>query len=51
MRYIIALEILNSSAARQFMAKEPIRRTLLQFPGIKDVQYAIDGEIFEEWDA
>lgn len=46
-----ALEILNSAAARQLMAKEPIRRTLLQFPAIEDVQYAIDGEIFEEWDA
>lgn len=46
-----ALEILNSAAARQFMTKEPIRRTLLQFPGITDVQYSIDGEIFEEWDA
>jgi spore germination protein GerM len=46
-----ALQILNSAAARQFMAKEPIQRTLLQFPGITDVQYAIDGELFDEWDA
>lgn len=46
-----ALEILNSAAARQHMAKSPIRMTLLQFPTITDVKYAIEGEIFDEWDA
>ncbi len=46
-----ALEILNSAAARQFMAKEPIRSTLLQFPDVHTVEYAIDGVIFDEWDA
>jgi len=46
-----ALQILNSTAARQFMAKEPIRSTLLQFSSVNDVQYAIDGVVYEEWDA
>lgn len=46
-----ALTILNSAAARQFMVKSPIRMTLLQFPTITDVSYAIDGKIFDEWDA
>lgn len=46
-----ALKILNSAAARQLMAKEPIQRTLMQFPGIQNVQYEIDGELFDEWDA
>ena len=46
-----ALTVLNSAAARQFMAKEPMRQTLLQFEGIEDVEYAINGEIFTEWDA
>jgi hypothetical protein len=46
-----ALEILNSSAARQYMVKSPIRMTLLQFPTITDIKYAIDGIIFDEWDA
>ncbi len=46
-----ALPILNSAAARQMMVKSPIRATLLQFPGITDVQYAIDGRVFTEWDA
>lgn len=46
-----ALEILNSAAARQMMAKQPIERTLTQFPEIENVRYAIDGEVFTEWDA
>jgi len=46
-----ALTILNSAAARQMMAKTPIEKTLLQFPAIKKVQYAIDGTVFTEWDA
>lgn len=46
-----ALEILNSAAARQMMAKQPLEKTLLQFPEIKNIQYAIDGSVFEEWDA
>ena len=46
-----ALGILNSAAARQFMVKSPIRATLEAFPEITEVRYAIDGEIFEEWDA
>jgi len=46
-----ALEILNSAAARQMMVKTPIEKTLLQFPEVKKVQYAIDGTVFTEWDA
>ncbi len=46
-----ALEVLNSAAARQMMAKTPIEKTLLQFPEIKNVKYAIDGKEFTEWDA
>ena len=29
----------------------PIKKTLKQFPSIKDVDYAINGKIIEEWDA
>lgn len=46
-----ALEVLNSAAARQMMAKQPLEKTLLQFPEIKNVKYAIDGKEFTEWDA
>ncbi len=46
-----ALEILNSAAARQMMIKAPIEATLKAFPNIKDVKYAIEGQIFKEWDA
>ena len=46
-----ALEILNTAAARQLLAKAPIEKTLLQFPEIKKVQYAMDGKVFIEWDA
>ncbi len=46
-----ALSMLNSAAARQFMVKSPIQMTLLQFQNITDVTYAIDGVIFDEWDA
>lgn len=46
-----ALAVLNSAAARQMMVKQPIEKTLLQFPEIKKVTYAIDGKEFTEWDA
>jgi hypothetical protein len=46
-----ALAVLNGSAAMQTMAKGPIERTLKQFPGVTDVQYEIDGKVFNEWDA
>ena len=46
-----ALSILNSAAARQFMAKSAIEETLRHFPTITHVLYAIDGEVFYEWDA
>lgn len=46
-----ALSILNSAAARQMMVKEPIERTVMQFPGVTEVRYEIDGNPFDEWDA
>ncbi|MFH1670737.1 MAG: Gmad2 immunoglobulin-like domain-containing protein [Patescibacteria group bacterium] len=46
-----ALSILNSAAARQFMAKSAIEETLRHFPTITHILYAIDGEVFDEWDA
>lgn len=46
-----ALPWLNGAAAMQGMIKTPMEETLMQFPGVTDVQYAIDGEIFTEWDA
>ncbi|MCF7844572.1 MAG: GerMN domain-containing protein [Kiritimatiellales bacterium] len=46
-----ALEILNSSAARQMMVKAAIETTLRQFPTVDWVFYAIDGKVFIEWDA
>jgi|CXWL01.1.fsa_nt_gi hypothetical protein len=46
-----ALSILNSAAARQMMAKSPIEETLKRLSGVKEVNYAIDGKVFVEWDA
>lgn len=46
-----ALTILNAAAARQGMAKAPIEKTLLQFPGVENVEYMIDGKVFDQWDA
>ncbi|HVW67255.1 MAG TPA: GerMN domain-containing protein [Candidatus Peribacteraceae bacterium] len=46
-----ALKILNSAAARQMMVKSPIAETLKQFPTVTSIDYAIDGVIFNEWDA
>ncbi len=46
-----ALTSLNSAAAMQAMVKNPIERTLRQFIDIQRVEYAIDGKIFEQWDA
>ncbi|MBU2213650.1 Gmad2 immunoglobulin-like domain-containing protein [Patescibacteria group bacterium] len=46
-----ALSILNSAAARQFMVKSAIEETLRHFPTITHILYAIDGEVFDEWDA
>lgn len=46
-----ALTILNSAAARQMMAKQPIEQTLLHLTGVTKVQYSVDSKIFTEWDA
>ena len=46
-----ALEYLNAAACAQAAVKSPLERTLLEFPGVQRVEYEIDGEIFDEWDA
>ena len=46
-----ALAYLNSTACVQAAAKTPIIRTLLEFQGIDEVVWEIDGEIFDAWDA
>lgn len=46
-----ALQYLNGAAAMQGMVKTPIEMTLMQFPEIREVQYSINGEVFDEWDA
>lgn len=46
-----ALTYLNSSACMQAVVKTPIVRTLLEFPGVDEVIWEIDGRIFEAWDA
>jgi hypothetical protein len=46
-----ALSRLNSPACMQTMTKTPIEKTLKEFPTIKSVEYSIDGEVFDEWDA
>jgi hypothetical protein len=46
-----ALEYLNAAACAQIAVKSPMERTLLEFPHIHRIEYEIDGEIFDEWDA
>jgi len=46
-----ALGYLNSAACMQESVKKPIEETMRQFPEVKRIEYAIDGVIFEEWDA
>jgi spore germination protein GerM len=46
-----ALGYLNSPACMQASVKAPISDTLRQFPSVSSVEYAINGEIFTEWDA
>ena len=46
-----ALEYLNAAACAQFAAKSPMERTLLEFPDVQRIEYEIDGQIFDEWDA
>ncbi len=46
-----ALTILNSAAVRQMMAKAPIEATLKSIEGITVVKYAINGKVFDQWNA
>jgi spore germination protein GerM len=46
-----ALAYLNGAACLQESVKQPIENTLNQFPGIEEIRYSIDGEVFTEWDA
>ena len=46
-----ALEYLNNAACAQIAVKSPMERTLLEFRGVQNIEYEIDGEIFDEWDA
>ncbi|MCF7844815.1 MAG: S-layer homology domain-containing protein [Kiritimatiellales bacterium] len=46
-----ALEYLNNTACTQDAVQSPIEDTLKQFSTIDMVQYAIDGEVFDLWDA
>lgn len=42
---------LNSEACRQAVLKTPIVRTLLAFPGVTAVAFAIEGVVVTEWGA
>lgn len=46
-----AMAYLNNTVCVQFSVKGPIEKTLIQFPSIKEVQFAIDGKVVKEWDA
>jgi len=46
-----AIPILNAPASMQLMAKAPIEATLMHFPTVDMVLYAIDGEVYAGWDA
>lgn len=46
-----ALKYLNSPACEQMSYKWPIEDTLTQYPTVTSVQYIIDGEVFDAWDA
>lgn len=46
-----ALRYLNSPACMQESVKTPIYNTLTQFEGITTVEYYIEGEHFDMWDA
>lgn len=46
-----ALPLLNGAACQQASVKMPIFKTLTQYPGIKEVDYSIDGVIKTDWDA
>ena len=46
-----ALEYLNNAACAQIAVKSPMERTLLEFPYVQRIEYEIDGQIFDEWDA
>lgn len=46
-----ALAYLNNAACLQGAVKQPMVRTLTQFPAIGRVVFRIDGRVFEDWDA
>lgn len=46
-----ALVYLNSAACMQMATKAPIVATVLDFEGIDEVAWEIDGVIFDAWDA
>ncbi len=46
-----ALSSLNGPACLQFATKAPIEKTLLQFDSVEKIEYEINGETFDEWDA
>lgn len=46
-----ALEYLNNAACAQIAVKSPMERTLLEFPDVHRIEYEIDGQVFDEWDA
>lgn len=46
-----SLAYLNAPACLQQAVKGPIIKTLTAIPGIESVEFAIDGEIYTDWDA
>ncbi len=46
-----ALEYLNAAACAQITVKSPMERTLLEFPDVQRIEYEIDDQMFDEWDA
>ena len=46
-----ALRYLNNAACAQIAVKAPMVRTLLAFPDVSTVEFEIDGQIYDDWDA
>ena len=46
-----AMLYLNSASCQQHSVKEPIEKTLLEFPFINEIKYAIEGEVVDGFDA
>lgn len=46
-----SLSYLNSAACMQQSFKAPIEETLKQFSTVEEVQYSINGRVFDQWDA